>query len=307
MDIRAVKKQIKGGQLDRLYLFTGDELEAQRIYINKMAEVTGRAVCRLETVSEVIKQKSGLIKVPTLYVVRDDTDFIKAENAWDDITDALGDKMLILQLTTVDKRTKFYKRFSEQIVTFNYMDAEVLHKYVQRECPLQADRAEQLIHVCGNSYGRLLLEADKINQYAKRENISVDVAFDKLIADGAIYEPPEDAIFDFVDAVLQAKPNKAFKLLDECRAIGEPSIKLLSVLYSSAKRVLQVQVCNSKDISKSTGLVAWEINLARKNLNYWSGEDLVYFLKLIQSIEKGIKTGEIEESVAVDVALTMMF
>ena len=307
MEIRAVKKQIQTRQLGKFYLFTGEEIEAQRLYIEKIAEVTEREVVRAESVAEVLKFKQGILKVPRLFVVWDDKDFMKAENAWDNLPELLGDKMLIFQITNLDKRTKFYKHFEEQIVTFNYMSVDVLYKYVQRECSLSDTNTEKLINLCKCDYSRILLEIDKINRYAEVTEQTADKSFELLVADGTIYKAPEDAIFDFVDAVLQAKPNLAYRLLEDCRAFEESSVKLISVLYSNMKRVLQVQSCDSKDISQSTGLSAWDIKCTQKNLNYWSSGDLVYFLKVLQRAEKAIKTGQLEESIAIDYVLTRIF
>lgn len=318
MEINAVKKQIKAKELDKFYIFTGEEIEAQRIYINKIAEVTFRGVSRVETVGDALRQKAGLIATPTLYVVRDDKDFMQAEKAWADIENLLGNKMLILQVTNLDKRTKFYNFFKDKIVTFNYMDADVLYKYVQQEVRLSDENTYQLIEMCERNYGRLLLEIDKIQQYQAQScragecspagaDVSADAVFEKLVSDGTIHRPPMDAIFDFTDAVLQANPNKAYMLLEDCKAIGEPALRLITVLYNNMKRVMQVQTCYSKDICKSTGLSQWDVKCTKKNLNFWDGADLVYFLKVLQRVERGIKTGEIEDSVAVEYALSHIF
>lgn len=307
MEINAVKKQIQSRNLDKFYVFTGEEIEAQRIYINKIAEVTERTVERADGVAIALQRRASLVSRPTLYVVRDDKDFMQTEKAWAEIDDLLGDKMLILQITSLDKRTKFYNAFKDKIVTFNYMDADILYKYVQKEVKLSDENTETLIAMCERDYGRILLETAKVREYAQIENVAEDTAFEILVADGTIYRPPMDAIFDFTDAVLQAKPNKAYELLEDCKTIGEPSLRLISVLYTNMKRVMQVQTCNSKDISKSTGLSQWDIKCARKNLNFWDSADLVYFLKVLQKVEKGIKTGEIEENIAVEYALSHIF
>lgn len=307
LEINTVKKQIMSGELESFYIFTGEEVEAQRIYINKIAEVSGRTVERVESVAVALRKKAVLISRPTLYVVRDDKDFMQAEKAWQEIESLLKDKMLVLQVTTLDKRTKFYNFFKDTIVTFNYMDAEVLYKYVQKEINLSEENTERLISMCERDYGRILLETDKVREYAQIEGVADDVAFARLVEDGTIYRPPLDAIFDFTDAVLQAKPVKAYELLEDCKAIGEPSLRLISVLYSNMKRVMQVQTCNSQDICKSTGLSQWDVKCARKNLNFWDGADLVYFLKVLQKVEKGIKTGDIDENIAVEYALSHIF
>jgi len=307
MEINAVKKQIMGKNLDPFYIFTGDEIEAQRIYINKIAEVTGRTVERTDSVAFALRKRTGLIPRPTLYVVRDDKEFMQAENAWDEIDALLGDKMLIFQITTVDKRTKFYNFFKDKVVTFNYMDVDVLYKYVQKEISLSDEHTEQLIMLCEQNYGRILLEIDKVQQYTQETNVAPDEAFSRLVEDGTIHRPPTDAIFAFTDAVLRADPYRAYMLLEDCKAIGEPSLRLISVLYTNMKRVLQVQTCASSDVCATTGLSQWDVKCAKKNLGFWGGADLVQFLKVLQAVEKGIKTGEVDDAVAVEYALSHIF
>ena len=151
-------------------------------------------------------------------------------------------------------------------------------------------------------------EVDKIKQYAKgfSGNYGFDNFFQMLVGNGTIYQPPKDAIFDFVDAVLKGKSAKSFELLRNCYGVGESPIVLLSVLYNNVKQVLQVQSCQSKDVVKTTGLSAWQVKCAKEKCGYYSIGDLVYFLKLIRRVEKGIKTGEIEEGIAVDYVLVNM-
>lgn len=307
MDVREVKKHIQAKRLNPFYIFTGEEVEAQRLYINKMAEVTQRTVARAESVAEVLKHRTGVLKIPRLFVVHDDKDFMQTADAWESIEEALGDKVLILQLTTADKRTKFYKHFVDDIVTFNHMDAEVLSKYARKECPMSEENILTLIACCSTDYGNLILEADKIKRFAESQGVGLDTAFTQLLADGVIHRPPEGAVFEFAKAVLQAKPNKAYRLLDECRSTGSSTFGILSALYYSVKQTLQVQSCESKDVTGTTGLSAWEVKRARESVGYWNTADLVDMLKSLQWAEQAIKTGQIEEPLAVDYILTQIF
>lgn len=138
----------------------------------------------------------------------------------------------------------------------------------------------------------------------KEKNVSdYDKAFEILVKDGTIYQPPKDAIFDFVDAVLDRKVNLSYNLFDQCKAVGEAIMVMLSVLYTNAKAVLQVQSCESKDISKSTGLTGWQIQNAKKHLDVYEDWELVDMLRLIHQCEKGIKTGKIDEKYVMDYIL----
>jgi DNA polymerase III delta subunit len=307
MEIRTIKQQIQNKRfIDRFFVFTGEEIEAQRIYINKIAEVTNKQIKRIDEVRDAFNKRASILKMSYVFVCRDDTEFWKTATDLQIIQDALGDNILILQMTDIDKRSKAYKAYAEQIAEFHYMDADVLYKYLERVCALSDDRAYELIEMCENDYSRLLLEADKVNRIAGALSVSVDVAFDKAVEDKVISRPPKDAIFDFVDAMCRAEIEKAFSLLEECKAIGEPPLKILSVLYTNFKRVLQYQVAESGDVCGETGLSAFEVKLAKQSAGAWKSADLVYFLKTLQKIEQGIKQGEVEDEKALDLLMVQL-
>lgn len=124
-----------------------------------------------------------------------------------------------------------------------------------------------------------------------------DVAFETLLKEKAIYKEPKDAIFDFVAAFLARTPSRAYDLLQQSKAIGEANLTLLAVLYNNIKTLLQVQSTND---CKAAGINKWQANnvLPFKG-NYKNGE-LVKAMKLIRSVEKGIKTGTMPDDLAVE-------
>ena len=306
MEVTAVKKQIQSKRLDRFFVFTGAEIEAQRIYVNKISEVTGKPIKRIESVKDAFNRRASLLKVSYCFVCRDDMEFWKSATPSETVLELLGDNILILQMTDIDKRSKSYKSYTNEIVEFKYMDADTLYKYVQKVCSLSDENTYDLIDVCENDYSKILLEADKVCRLAVVEQITHDEAYERLLQEGTISRPPKDAIFDFTDAFLRARIEEAFRLLEDCKAIGEPALRIITVLYSNIKRVLQVQVCESTDVCKATGLTPWDVKLAKQTLNCWKSEDLVFFLKTLQRLEKSIKTGEVEEGTALDLLMVTL-
>lgn len=312
MKIVDVKNQIKSKSPKSFYIFTGEELEVINIYINKIAECRNLEVARVDSISNIYSKflSKSFVTKNYCYVLRDDKELLTQEKVWDALTvkGVQGNNIIILILSNVDKRSKFYKRFQDSIVEFEHLPDSVLTKYIKKEISLNDKNCKRLIDICESDYSRILLEVDKIKQYAKgfSGNYGFDNFFQMLVDNGTIYQPPKDAIFDFVDSVLKGKVVKSFELLKNCYGVGESPIVLLSVLYNNVKQVLQVQSCTSKDIAKTTGLSAWQVKCAKEKCGYYSIGDLVYFLKLIRRVEKGIKTGEIEECMAVDYVLVNM-
>ena len=304
MNITDVKTQIKNKAIQSYYIFAGDEVEIQRIYINKIAEVLGYPVVRADCIADIWANivTPALLDTPCVYVVRDDKDLLQDETLQRQIeNNKLNGNVVINLITTIDKRTKWYKANSDKIVLFERLSDEVLTKYIQREITLNKRNCERLIAICENDFSRILLEIAKIKSFITfLPESDCNKTFEAFVEDGTIYVPPSDAIFSLVDAILKRQVNLVYNLLSQCYEIGEANMVILSVLYNNAKQVLQVQACESEDIAKSTGLTPWQIKCAKDKCGYYSVSQLVDMLKLIQKTQKGIITGQVEDSMSVE-------
>lgn len=305
MDVATLKSHIKLKTLPTFLIFSGDEWKVQQIYIEQISKVTKKKCVRIDSVGEIFQKLSNrsFVKESVIYIVRDDKELMQNEKLQQRIEKVLGDNMLILLLSNVDKRTKFYKSYKASICDFERLSDKMLEKYALREISLSKRNLERLIEICEHDYGRMLLEIDKIKRYQQVYKDDGNHSFEVLLADGTIHVSAKDAIFDFVDEVLNRHCNNSFQLLQECYDVGEATMVMLTVLYNNAKAVLQVQTCKTNDISKTTGLTGWQIKNAKSHLHKYTDAELVDMLKLIQECESGIKTGRIEEPVVMQYIL----
>lgn len=307
MNIADVKTQIKNKKIQPYYIFAGEEIEIQRLYINKIAEVLGLDVVRVESIADVWSSivTPILFDSACVYVVRDDKDLIQDDILQTQIErNNLNGNIIIHLISSLDKRTKLYKSNSDKIVLFEHLTTDMLIKYCQREIALNKRNCERLIAICENDYSRILLEIDKIKSYINSlPEEDCNKVFEQFVEDGTIAVPPQDAIFDLVDAILKRQRCKAFDLLEQCYAVGEANMVILSVLYNNAKQVLQVQACESSDIVKSTGLTPFQVKCAKEKCGCYYNDELVDMLWLIQKIQKGIITGQIEDAISVNYLL----
>ena len=299
-----IKGHLLNGTVPNFLIFCGDEREVQRVYINKIAESKKQILKRIDGVGEALKNQGlSLFSQSYCYVCSDDADFQKAENVWDKISDMVGENTLIYQVSKIDKRSKFYNHFESIITTFDHMTEQVLTKHIREHSELSVNACKTLCEICEYDYSRILSELDKISIYKEVSGVGWDTALMDLMGNGTIYVPPTDAIFKWVNAVLGGKPQQSFRLYEECKAIGEPSLRLLLVLYQGVKRLLQVQSCEVKDICENTGLSQWEVNLVKDFVGIYRNAELVDALRDIRAIEVGIKTGQIEEELSVPCAM----
>ena len=308
MEVSALKAQIKSNSIDHILLFTGDEWTVQNIYIQQIAKVTGMETKRVDSIADVVgKFKSAsFVQKDYIYIARDDSEYMQNEKLQELVKQTIGNNRFVLIMSSLDKRLKFYKAYKDSIIDFEPLKPAVLKKYIQKEIQLSDKNCDRLMEVCENDYGRCLLEIDKIHNFRlELDNetiLSPDTLFEYLLKDGTINTPPKDAIFEFVDAILDRK-TRCFDLYEQCKAVGEATMVMLSVLYNNAKAVLQVQSCKSSDVSKATGLTGWQIMNAKKHAGNYKNGELVNIMRLCTECEQGIKTGQMEEQFAVDYVL----
>lgn len=305
MDVSGLKANIKSGTIPGILYFTGDEWEVQKIFIQQISKAVQLDTVRVESIVDVMGKfrSRSFVQKNNIYIARDDKKYMEDEKAQNVLPTIIGQNMYILLLTTVDKRTKFYNSNSNNIVEFKPLSEKMLIKYIQKEINLSEKNCKKLIEVCESDYGRILLEIDKIRRFDHEMTIGKDNAFEHLLCEGIIYTPPKDAIFDFVDAVLDRNTN-CFELYEQCKAVGESILAIISVLYNNAKAVLQVQTCTSSNIAKATGLSGWQITKAKTHIGKYRPGELLKIMRLCTECEQGIKTGKIEEQFAVEYILT---
>lgn len=318
MDVAGLKSHIKSNTVPSILYFAGEEWAVQKIFIGQISKVKGLEVKRVDSIIDVMRtfKSKSFVQTNYLYIVRDDKAYMEDDKAQALLPTIIGNNVFILLLTNIDKRTRFYKTHLHEIIEFEALPERMLIKYIQKEIGVlfTEKNCKRLIEICQNDYGRILLELDKLKRYWKSTWDKRDVrerdggqewlnkCFDELVETGVIYTPPKDAIFDFVDAVIEGNP-KCFNLYEQCKAVGEATLVMISVLYNNAKAVLQVQTCKSNDISKSTGLTGFQIMNAKKHINQRKAGELLNIMKMCRQCEQGIKTGKIEEQFAVEYIL----
>lgn len=309
MTLAELQKQVISGSIDNVLLLYGEEVAVMGIYLDKIYNMFGGRVSHMDTVLETY-QKLARTRITAgdsrVYVVRDDKEFLKADKDWGKVFNAAksGKDCLVLVYSTMDKRSKFYKQHQEHLCEFEKLSPAILSGYIAKLLPdmRPADR-EALANVCECNYCRILLEADKIQQYAKATRCKdYGLCFRELLKQGVIYEPIGDITFSFTDAILTRNRRKTAEYLLQAKAVGESEILTLSVLYNGFKQILMVQGlgADQSEPVKRTGLTAWQVKMAKEKQGHYSIGELVDALKVIRDAEKGIKTGTIDAEIAVE-------
>ena len=308
MTIQDLKLDIVHNNIKHLYVFVGSEIGIMNIYLTEMSNKLSLAINRMDSVGGVYSNlgESLFGSSDGLYVVRDDKDFVKTESVFNHIEEDLGNSYLILLYDKIDSRLKFGRVFKDRIVQFEGLSVSVLMSYIKRVCLLNDTNAEKLATIVNGSYDLAMLECDKINQYSQASNVNVDIAFKKLISSGDIHIQEEHDVFQFVECVMSKKFSDALDIAKILMDNGSQGINLLGTLYDTMKKVLLVQICESKDVSEVTGIDSKQVYFAQKKVGIYSSERLVAGLKMLSQVIDDIKSGRIDDSIAVPYAIVSL-
>lgn len=308
-------KKIAGNDIPHYLVLYGQEQTVLDMYIKQIVSVTQSQTVYIDTVASVIKQcgKKSLNKSVKCYIVSDDLSYLKAETVWDKIKKDFkkSKDYLILRYHTLDKRDKFSHNNKENLTEFAHLSAEVLQQYIYRDLPdLSEKKALSLIDYCNHDYGRILMEIDKIKQYIEYNTVrrddyyvpEVNSVFKILDKQGLFHKEIGDITFELTNAVLGGYTDQAIVKLDEARRKGEPAMMIASILYNGFRNLLAYQGLgkNKQGAMERTGLTKGELYGCSKNIGGYSLSEVKRNMLFCQQVESGIKTGLIDEDVALD-------
>lgn len=305
MNIAELKKDMKANNLAGLYIFTGEEIYIRNLYIEQIVDL-GFIWKELPTVAELFKSvgTTKLIQKPTLYVIRDDMDFIKQDSTvWDKLVAWVNNSVnkVILIYNNIDKRNKFFKTFEENTVKFEKLSETVLLKYLQKEADISKENALDLIHRCDSNFNLCLLELNKVIMFSLSNNISIDEAYRKCCADRIVLDLPKESLEKYITAVMNKDFSLAIEISNDFDFTEEPPLKILAFLYNSFEALFAVVAYESGLSLKKNefGANFWAVKNAEIFGMKWQIKQVRDMMDFIQFLESGIKMGMVSADAAI--------
>ena len=310
MELVDLMKRVSEDNVPHLLIMYGEEQKILDIYIDTILFTLQASRVDMDSVQQVVKacQNKSLLRysetASRVFVVSEDSDFLKAEDVWETIPRILNKSFLIIRYHTLDKRSSFVRKNQQNLVEFARLGDDVLQQYIYKLLPdLSEKNASKLIDYCEQDYGRILLEIDKIQHYQSViTDLTTDSCFIGLDKQGLFYKPIGDITFELTGAVLGGYPDTAIKKLDEAKRKGEPAMMIASILYSGFRNLLAYQGLgnNKQGALERTGMTKGELWGCTKNVGGYSIEEVRRNMLFCQQVEAGIKMGTIDEDIALE-------
>lgn len=300
MELFELQKNIKDKEIPKFMIFNGPEYAIMNLYINKISGILGTNIKSLDSVQSSLNLDGtvSFIKENFLYVVRYDKWLMQQEKLWDKIEKLLGSNHLIMIYSSLDKRTKFYKKMLDKTVTFDKQPEETLRVMLKSIANLNDENLTELISGCDGNYSICVNELEKLKHI---ENVDINQAFKYLVSKGVIHLDTGDILFKFTDGVLY-RDKKCYALYDKLKKAGESGIKILSILYTQFKNQLVVETVRNPT-QENTGISGYFIYQSKMKKGRYTVDELKNALKYIVELEQGIKSGIYDESQVVEFLL----
>lgn len=186
--LKDLKEEILAGTLQRFYVFCGADNGLRKHYIDEIAKHYNNRSMLPSMVDFVGSQTgSSLFVIKNLYIAHGDIEFAKLKKSMiEDFIKKLNHDTVILCLEEELPTTTLFKEFSDYITLFPCVQDNIAEQFVDMELKLSTKSKEEMRFNCENNYSNILLEADKIRNYAQAKGISEQEAYEILDMQGQL-------------------------------------------------------------------------------------------------------------------------
>lgn len=254
-----LKQDLKTGELEKLYLFWGEESYLRQYYLNackdvivgegtfaefNLFEFDGKSLTP-DMLRDAVESYPAMAERKLIIV--HDFDLYKMPAAFSEMMPELLRDLpeyicLIFHYDTIeykpDKRLKLHKILSEygNVVAFSFLDERQLVDWIRRRCralgcSIADDTARYMIFLCGSSMVNLITEIEKAAAFSTTGEIKryhIDTVCTRVI---------DAVVFDLSDAITERRFDQAIALVDELLAQKNTEVAILSTIARHIERL----------------------------------------------------------------------
>lgn len=304
-ELSNLEQKIKQGNLNRMYLFYGEEkYDLNRIVDKIKAQFENLSVgVNLFYISkENIKELSSICENTTFFGDRKLV-IIKNTNLKFDMKTVLNnmsdETVLIIIEDSVDKRTSEYKEISKiaECVEFKHLDSKEMSQYItqvlkQYGLNISAQDSEYMVNVCGDDKSNNINELKKIVSYLETGSTVTKETIDRICV-----KTLNAKIFDMLNKVVNKDKVKALEDLDQLLMLKEPLVKISIMLYKQVKQMYMIKYLKMQkrnDIATILGIHPFVFKNLSIASDKYSLESLRKLIYMFDEYDEKTKIGEMD-------------
>ncbi|MBI3651441.1 MAG: DNA polymerase III subunit delta [Acidobacteria bacterium] len=310
-----LRRQVKTGQIESLYLFAGEEEYLQersvRLLVSTIDEggrLFNYSTFTIGEITQGVKTTAVLaidnanqlpmMAARRLVVIRD-FDKIREEEL-DLVLDYLKrpapTTTLVFRALSLDQRRKITAALMKTctVVNFEKLSEAQASRYIEaflksRNCRIEPAALQHLLALLGTSMGRLMNELEKLVNYAEGGFIT-NAAIEQLVP--RVREPTG---FEIWDAIIKHERKRALRLLHRMLDDKAEPVMLVGSLGGLYRRLLTAKDLIARrapqeEVAKATGQYGQRLKDYIAAINRLSREEIVYGLERLAEVDVAIKS-----------------
>lgn len=327
--LETLKKQLKNGTLQNIYLFYGEEEYLKEMYLKRIENIVLpdglRDINRfvMDSPKDVSKIIDTLEMLPCfaqkkLVIVKDSMFFKAGKKGSREDLELLIDRVpshtcLIFFEKEIDKRLKLVKDIGKKglVVEFKIQQPSILAKWVVKEFKdrgkaINNGAVMKLIDYSDGAMFSIINEIDKLCMYGcdKKE-------IDVLDVENVCTKSISIRIFDLLDNISSGNKDLAFKNLKEMLILKEPIQRIMFMLIKHVRQLLEMKLLTEEglllnDCVGKMGISPYTGKKLFSQIRHFGVDKLKLVLKEMCLLDYKIKMGEIKDLLAVDIIMSLL-
>ncbi|MFT4106217.1 MAG: DNA polymerase III subunit delta [Lacrimispora sp.] len=221
---------------------------------------------------------------------------------------------LIFVESEVDKRSKMFKKVKElgYAAEMGRQDTAQLARWagslLAREGKkITGNTMELLLHMTGDDMENIRMELEKLISFTLGREVITDKDVEAICTVRIT-----NKIFDMVTAMVNRQPGVAMELYEDLLALKEPPMRILFLIARQFNQLLQVKELMGKGADR--GSIASKLKIPpfaagklMPQARSFSREQIIACVSLCVETEEAVKTGKLNERMAVELLLTYQY
>lgn len=232
MELSALKTAILANKIPNMLVFEVEEPTLARQYIDKISSTTNKPPKFYDKAEEAIYDFTTNLRDDYVFVIQDSRT-AKIEDLWDACI--TPDRHIIIYLSEIDRKSKFYRDNQDYVVPFKKVDTYSLLAYLQKLCKINSveisqDKLLRVIEFCNGDLGCILNEMDKIFVMQQdNSNLLVEYMEKEGFSD---YRKVN--VYTMVDKIMKKNTSALYDI----QKLSESPVGILVLIYTNARRNL---------------------------------------------------------------------
>lgn len=323
--MQTLNQDIKEKNFKPVYLLFGEEAFLKKSYKNKLKEAMveagsmnfnyfeGKGI----DISEIISLADTMpfFEERRLVIIEDSGFFKSAQDELTDYIPSMPDTTCMVFIEAeVDKRGRLYKKVKEfgRAIEMSRQDTNQLAAWAGNILAKEGKKItkrtmELFLSKTGDDMENIKMELEKLVGYTFGRDVITDEDIEEICTARI-----NNKIFDMVAAIVTKQTGRAMELYEDLLALKEPPMRILFLIARQFNQVLQVKemLARGNDKGKIASRLKMQPFVVGKIIPQargFSREQILSYVSLCVEMEEAVKTGRIQDRMAVELLITKRY